>query len=53
MDYRARSRTASAPSLSFHQVDGKPFIESDSGEMRFFTEVGKAVKINKRFEVSK
>jgi hypothetical protein len=33
-------------------LDGKPFIEPNSGEVRFSTEVGKVVKINKRFKVS-
>ena len=31
---------------------GKPFIAADSGELRFSTEAGKALKISKRFKVS-
>jgi len=33
-------------------IDGKPFIEANSGEVRFSTEVGKAIKISRRFKVS-
>jgi len=31
-------------------VDGKPFIEPTSGEVRFATEVGKAVKVSKTLQ---
>jgi hypothetical protein len=33
-------------------LDGKPFIDANSGEVRFSTEVGKAIKISRRFKVS-
>jgi hypothetical protein len=33
-------------------IEGKPFIEADSGEVRFSTEAGKALKITRRFKVS-
>jgi len=33
-------------------VEGKPFIDANSGEVRFATEIGKAVKISRRFKVS-
>jgi hypothetical protein len=33
-------------------VDGKPFLDASSGEVRFGTELGKVVKIYRRFKVS-
>ena len=33
-------------------VDGQPFISSDAGEVRFYSEVGKTAKVNMRFKVS-
>ena len=33
-------------------IDGKPFIEPTSGEVRFVAEVGKTVKLNRRFKVA-
>jgi hypothetical protein len=33
-------------------VDGKPLLEAASGEVRFALEMGKAVKINRRFKVA-
>jgi hypothetical protein len=53
MDYRAPSPDGLGAKFVFPRtVDGKPFIEENSGEVRFATEVGKAVKIAKRFKVS-
>ncbi len=53
MDYRAPSTDGLGAKFVFPRtVDGKPFIEASSGEVRFATEVGKAVKIAKRFKVS-
>lgn len=52
-DYRAPVQDGLGAKFVFPRtLDGKPFIEADSGEMRFCTEVGKAVKVNKRFKVS-
>jgi len=33
-------------------VDGKPFIESSSGEFRFVLEMGKTIKISRKFKVA-
>ena len=53
MDYRAPNPDGLGAKFVFPRtLDGKPFIEATSGEVRFSTEVGKAVKINKRFKVS-
>jgi len=53
MDYRAPIQDGLGAKFVFpRMVEGKPFIEPTSGEVRFSTEVGKAVKISKRFKVS-
>ncbi len=53
MDYRAPIQDGLGAKFVFpRMLDGKPFIEANSGEVRFATEVGKAVKISKRFKVS-
>jgi hypothetical protein len=53
MDYRAPSTDGLGAKFVFpRSLDGKPFIEANSGEMRFSTEVGKALKISRRFKVS-
>jgi hypothetical protein len=33
-------------------ADGKPFLEPDSGEVRFYSEVGKDITLNMRFKVA-
>lgn len=33
-------------------VDGRPFIESSSGEVRFVLEMGKTIKLNRKFKVA-
>ena len=53
MDYRAPTQDGLGAKFVFPRtVDGKPFIEATSGEVRFATEVGKVVKVSKRFKVS-
>ena len=53
IDYRAPVQDGLGAKFVFPRtLDGKPFIAADSGEIRFITEVGKAVKISKRFKVS-
>jgi hypothetical protein len=53
MEYRAPTQDGLGAKFVFPRMPGgKPFIEADSGEVRFATEVGKALKINKRFKVS-
>ena len=53
MDYRAPIQDGLGAKFVFpRMLDGKPFIEANSGEVRFSTEVGKAIKISRRFKVS-
>ena len=53
MEYRAPVQDGLGAKFVFPRtVDGKPFIQGDSGEVRFSTEPGKSVKISKRFKVS-
>jgi len=52
MEYRAPTDALGAKFVFPRTLDGKPFIEANSGEVRFSTEVGKAVKISRRFKVS-
>ena len=53
MDYRAPVQDGLGAKFVFPRtVEGKPLIEANSGEVRFSTEVGKAIKISKRFKVS-
>ena len=53
VDYRAPVADGLGAKFVFpRSIDGKPFIETNSGEMRFSTEVGKALKISRRFKVS-
>lgn len=33
-------------------VDGQPFLTPDAGEVRFYSEIGKTIKLNMRFKVS-
>jgi hypothetical protein len=33
-------------------VDGKPFIDANTGEFKFVLEIGKTIKINRKFKVS-
>jgi hypothetical protein len=52
MEFRAPTDVLGAKFVFPRMLDGKPFIEADSGEVRFATEAGKALKISKRFKVS-
>lgn len=53
MDYRAPIQDGLGAKFVFPRtLDGKPFIEATSGEVRFATEVGKTVKISRRFKVA-
>jgi hypothetical protein len=53
MDYRAPTQDGLGAKFVFpRMIEGKPFIEADSGEVRFSTEAGKALKITRRFKVS-
>jgi hypothetical protein len=53
MDYRAPINDGMGAKFIFpRMVDGQSFIKSDSGDVRFFAEVGKKVKLDMRFKVS-
>lgn len=53
MEYRAPVQDGLGAKFVFPRtVDGKPFIEATSGEVRFSTETGKALKVSKRFKVA-
>ena len=53
VDYRPPIQDGLGAKFVFPRtVDGKPFIEAGSGEVRFAMELGKALKINRRFKVA-
>ena len=53
MDYRAPVQDGLGARFVFARiVDGKPFLNGGSGEVRFYSEVGPNVKLNRRFKVS-
>jgi hypothetical protein len=53
MEYRAPTQDGLGAKFVFPRtIDGKPFIEAESGDVRFSTEAGKALKIARRFKVS-
>jgi hypothetical protein len=53
MEFRAPSQDGLGAKFVFPRtLEGKPFIDTDSGEVRFSTEAGKALKISKRFKVA-
>jgi hypothetical protein len=52
-DYKAPINDGMGAKFIFpRMVDGEPFIKPDSGEVRFYSEVGKTIKLNMRFKVS-
>ena len=52
MEYRAPTDVLGAKFVFPRMLNGKPFIDADSGEVRFTTEAGKVLKITRRFKVS-
>jgi len=52
MEYRAPTDALGAKFVFPRALDGKPFIDANSGEVRFSTEAGKTLKISKRFKVA-
>jgi len=53
VDYRAPVEDGLGAKLVFPRtVDGQPFIDANSGEVHFSMDLGKLVKINRRFKVS-
>ena len=52
-NYRAPASDGLGAKLVFPRVvDGKPFIEPGSSEIRFVLEIGKTIKINRKFKVA-
>lgn len=52
-NYRPPSQDGMGAKFVFPRtLDGKPFIDAASGEVRFVAEVGKTVKISRRFKVA-
>lgn len=53
MDYRAPVQDGLGAKFVFpRSVDGKPFIDVNSGEVRVYIELGKTVKLSRRFKVA-
>ena len=53
MDYRAPIQDGLGAKFVFpRNLDGKSFLDSNSGELRFTTELAKGVKISRRFKAS-
>jgi len=53
LDYRAPTQDGLGAKLVFPRtVDGQPFIDANSGEIRFGIELGKVAKISRRFKVA-
>ncbi|MGH9936701.1 MAG: hypothetical protein ACREAM_10675 [Blastocatellia bacterium] len=52
-DYKPPSNDGLGAKFIFRRVvEGKPFITAESGEARFYSEVGKSIKLNMRFKVT-
>jgi len=52
-DYKAPINDGLGAKFIFpRMVDGQPFIKPDSGEVRFYSEIGQGVKLNMRFKLS-
>jgi hypothetical protein len=53
LDYRAPAQDGLGAKFVFPRtVDGKPFLDANSGDVRLVVEVGKTVKLNRRFKVA-
>jgi hypothetical protein len=53
MEYRAASNDGLGAKFVFARaLNGAPFLDANSGEVRFVTELGKVLKINRRFKVA-
>jgi hypothetical protein len=53
MDYRAPIQDGLGAKFIFPRtLDGAAFLDTDSGEVRFYSEVGRNVKLNRRFKIS-
>jgi len=52
-NFRAPSQDGLGAKFVFPRiVDGKPFIEAGTGEVKFVLEIGKTIKINRKFKVA-
>jgi hypothetical protein len=53
MDYRPPSQDGMGAKFIFpRKSDGQPFIDASSGELRVIIQLGKSVKVNRRFKVA-
>ncbi len=53
MDYRAPIQDGMGAKFVFPRtLDGKPFIDVNSGEVRVYIELGKTIKLSRRFKVA-
>jgi hypothetical protein len=53
MDYRAPAQDGMGAKFIFpRKLDGQPFLDANSGELRVNIQVGKTVKVNRRFKVA-
>jgi len=53
MEYRAATNDGLGAKFVFARtLNGAPFLDANSGEVRFVTELGKVLKVNRRFKVS-
>ena len=53
MDYRAPTQDGMGAKFIFpRKLDGQPFLDANSGELRVNIQVGKNVKVSRRFKVA-
>jgi hypothetical protein len=53
VDYKAPIKDGMGAKFIFPRtVDGKPVVNAESGYLRFYSEVGKDIKLNMRFKIS-
>jgi len=53
MDYRAPTQDGMGAKFIFpRKLDGQPFLDANSGELRVNIQVGKTVKVSRRFKVA-
>src|SRR5690349_3711789 len=53
MEYQAPTDDGLGAKFVFARaLDGAPFLDANSGEVRFVTELGKLIKVNRRFKVA-
>jgi hypothetical protein len=53
IDYRPPTQDGMGAKFIFPRLlDGQPFLDANSGELRVFIQVGKNVKVNRRFKVA-